>query len=751
MNLDNECPFKDLEINILIDCARTINDNDKFFTMIEICGLTTAFNYLEIPYLISVIGDSGFKIILKDFEEPHNELSLQKTLDCIFIKRAYTNIASCLKVAIDKFPKGNNKQRVFYIFTNGFDEEYGLYKQWKKNIFNDKNSSFCFIISKSNSLEDEQHKFLSEFWLKFKKNWIDLQLNFQLIETTTNKIKDMLLGKNNEFIKEYISSITSVLRRINYENNISEYNIPSYELELNNFPKIDNLKSIVRNKILEEIKDIYIQKEDIIPQKTPPPKINQNEYKLIYQNIGKIIKTVNEIPEEYRNETKKFVRDYFKVKKEKIDISLLNKIFIPNMPTQTILTDVGSNLDVIELIKFFLNPTPNPKIYRELGDGLIKNYGVTVLIDSSNSCFGGVSLIHSLQTIKMLLNSLNSIDLPCFDLIIATESKPIIICNERNTFEILSDNSQIWPILFSLISRKVSNIDLSSAIHSAFNLHNYRRNEHTDYLFVLTDGLFSKSQRQKITDNIHYCISRGMKVFGIGLGICPYGIEKLFPNVIYSKNPMKLIEGISECCFGNFNKDEMNGIYLNPEFVIYENDIKECMENPKYLSLKKELINIIIELSGYDFYQGEIPKDAKEEDMEVNGIYSIHQFGMYPKNFFKGQKILFVMPYSCEMNNKENKAFSYKYIREKYKNESNYECIKSSLEYTGIDVDYVINYKDAIMKLTTSTQREGYCDYFACAILSGPPYAQLPNPNDDPYLLGQFLKVIKNFGIMEEV
>ena len=49
----------------------------------------------------------------------------------------------------------------------------------------------------------------------------------------------------------------------------------------------------------------------------------------------KIIKTVNEIPEEYRNETKKFVRDDFKVKKEKIDLSLLNKIFIPNMPTQT--------------------------------------------------------------------------------------------------------------------------------------------------------------------------------------------------------------------------------------------------------------------------------------------------------------------------------------------------------------------------------------------------------------------------------
>ena len=38
----------------------------------------------------------------------------------------------------------------------------------------------------------------------------------------------------------------------------------------------------------------------------------------------------------------------------------------------------------------------------------------------------------------MLLSSLSIIELPCFDLIIATESNPVIIYNERNTFEILS-------------------------------------------------------------------------------------------------------------------------------------------------------------------------------------------------------------------------------------------------------------------------------------------------------------------------
>ena len=81
-----------------------------------ICGLITTFYYLKISHLISVIGNSEYKIILKNINELHNELSLQKSLDCIFIKRVYTNISSCLKVAIDKFLKGNKKQRVFYIF-----------------------------------------------------------------------------------------------------------------------------------------------------------------------------------------------------------------------------------------------------------------------------------------------------------------------------------------------------------------------------------------------------------------------------------------------------------------------------------------------------------------------------------------------------------------------------------------------------------------------------------------------------------
>ena len=70
----------------------------------------------------------------------------------------------------------------------------------------------------------------------------------------------------------------------------------------------------------------------------------------------------------------------------------------------------------------------------------------------------------------------------------------------------------------------------------------------------------------------------------------------------------------------------------------------------------------------------------------------------------------------------------------------------SYIDYTGIQAEVVINYKDAIEKLTREgTFIEGYCDFYACIIMSGEPFAELPNKNDNPYLFGQFIKVIENF------
>ena len=78
-------------------------------------------------------------------------------------------------------------------------------------------------------------------------------------------------------------------------------------------------------------------------------------------------------------------------------------------------------------------------------------------------------------------------------------------------------------------------------------------------------------------------------------------------------------------------------------------------------------------------------------------IRNVHNFGIYEKDFFQGQKLLIVMLYLYGMNEGEDERLSYEYIT---KSKDDTECIQSSIYYTGIQVEVLINYKDAIEKLT---------------------------------------------------
>ena len=93
------------------------------------------------------------------------------------------------------------------------------------------------------------------------------------------------------------------------------------------------------------------------------------------------------------------------------------------------------------------------------------------------------------------------------------------------------------------------------------------------------------------------------------------------------------------------------------------------------------------------------------------------------------------------MNEGEDERLSYEYIT---KSKDGTECIQSSIEYTGIKVEVVINYEDAIKKLTAEgTYKKGHCNYYDCAIMSGEPYAELPKKGDNPYLFGELINIIK--------
>ena len=420
----------------------------------------------------------------------------------------------------------------------------------------------------------------------------------------------------------------------------------------------------------------------------------------------------------------------------------MNIIFKPNLPTQAVLVEEGTHLDITELIKYSINKIPNPRLYREIRDGFVKNYGLSIVIDTSISCFNELCIFHTLQTLRILLSTISYDNLPCLDIIISTPSEPIILCSEKSSNEILSDKSPFWATLFSYMEGQSSS-DLASAIKAAYDLNRARRSDYTNYLFVLTDGFYSISQRERIIGIVNNCYSKNINVFGIGVGIFPVGIDKLFSQVIYSRNPYRLIEGIS-LFFGDISKYkdikmESLLIPLNSEEILKNlEEIQTHIKNPKFKHLKEELSKITYTLESFPFYVEELK--MKEDGSNPDG----ENAGMYPKDFYKGQKILFAMFFSCDLKTQQGanitedeKKVNPKYVSKKLGKE---DCISSVLGYYGYEIIVVTNYEEAINELCKSYRNK--CEYNSLWVISGQEVPDLPSNYGDvnaPYYVEQFV------------
>ena len=91
-------------------------------------------------------------------------------------------------------------------------------------------------------------------------------------------------------------------------------------------------------------------------------------------------------------------------------------------------------------------------------------------------------------------------------------------------------------------------------------------------------------------------MKKGLSIFGIGVGISPFGIEKLFPNVIYSLNPDKLIQGIASYISGASSNNKLMKINVfDLKIAFNDSNIDDSGKNPLYKKLKNELMNIPVE------------------------------------------------------------------------------------------------------------------------------------------------------------
>jgi len=751
-NIDT--PYLNLCANILLDCSFFIDNGNKFYIMFLICGLTNALNALEIPYSVTLISDENFKVIIKNYEEPHSLKVIQRIFDCIFITRFYTSLANAMKYAVNNLhfqPQEERPFRAFFVFSNGLDEQLYLSNEWKEKIFKSSsthlNDKFGFTFIKGNELNGDNLEIVKRVWNSFEN------INKDKVRIT-KIISDNPITDYENIIKDFSKMVCDTLdfpnAEIKYINNKMEKKFePIFELKNLTLDNINPFKEGISDNQYEQ--GIFTSKTDILSQAVPLSISLDMQY---YRNkLNKIssVKINPVILKEFNEFISKFPEN-----KNKLSPSSIETLFKPNFASQKVLSTQGSEFDITALILNLINPVPNPRIYLEKKIMDKRRYGITIVIDSSYSCFNSFNFNHSILTIRALLSSLLVHELPSLDIIVAGAKEPYILCSNITTTRALGNKSTLYESLFSILQRPPFKVDLSSALRAAYDLKRLRQEDFPSYLFVLTDGLFQKSEINKIINMVNCCSQVGMNTFGIGLGIYPKLIENLFPQIIYCK-PNDIIKEIASFLGDNISRvedkiypQEVN-LYIPNEFNSIQSDLIKKIDSPIFEDLKNELENIPIGIDAmYFIYNqdqvGQVGKGYKNPTGKNTE--------MLKKGTLAGHKILLVMLWTCDMSSKENIRVDPMFVTEKPADDE--KCLKDALDHFGVDVKVVLNYREAIEELTQvgkikksekSNQIEDCCNYYAVWIMCGPPYEVLPDQKtkEDPKLIGKFIDCLIKF------
>ena len=173
--------------------------------------------------------------------------------------------------------------------------------------------------------------------------------------------------------------------------------------------------------------------------------------------------------------------------------------------------------------------------------------------------------------------------------------------------------------------------------------------------------------------------------------------------------------------------------------------LKQLDEKKNYCfeKLKKELQEI--EKGDDIFVFGNKEKDIYEN---IKFVEKGENLEIYSPDLLKTQEILMVMLWTCDINKKDSKKISPKYIDEPTEKNGGVS-IKSSIEVLGIKNKIVVDYKSAIDELLKKNNK-GECNYYAVWVFCGLQSAILPPINGEknptsPYLVEEFINVLIEF------
>ena len=751
---------------LLIDNSCYINKHKKIYNFLLLCSFSNALNLLEIPYGIAVVADGKFKVILKQFEDPHSLEIFEKVYECLMIRRFRDNLSNSQKFAKETYlfskeykKADNSKKPKFYedhpkkiiiTITDGLDEELKLTKEWNNFIFNDPNTSFGFIFYKPDIENINDKKEIDKLWNNFKKE--SKKAKSKVIINIIDEVKNInLYDQLSRFLRDLIRQNQDILD-INKNYSVYEPNFFEQKIILNSIENLENISFAKRKESKIKSNQLYIKNYPL--KYSSKGSVTNKIINIDKNNIGKICQ--GQVDEKIKNSYNKLI-DSFILKNSEIDKISLEKIFKKNKASQKILSTSGSEIDIVSLIISILNKEPRPKIFWEESGEMKRKYSVSIIIDNSISCFGEISRVHSFQILREILSPLLYLDISKLDIILTTNTSPIVLCSDIDSQKCLRKESSFWIGLFKYLQFPYYGSNLSSAINFIYNL-NKERNEFTKVVFVLTDGLFEKNEQMYISKQIHDCVQIDINIIGIGIGSYPIGIENIFEKIIYTMEPSNLLLGLS----GFFEQihvntsDKMIGFEYQAkisELKYIINDLCK-IRNYYFNNLIRELKKIEVNYTTFDYFNKPVILENHFTNInESTNPIENEKTLLLQENSLKGQKILIVMLWSYELNpSKESPKVipdnlfrsgkMNEYIKKNEK-EKNKICVESAVNIFGIDIYVVLDYENAIKELTKSIDNK--CIYNSVWVMCGPQKAILPNPKSDPNLIGEFIDVINIF------
>ena len=725
--IDSECSLNNTCGVILIECSQTLSPENKLSCVMLATSLAKAFNSLELPYSVAVFADYKFQFEIKKFDENHSDDVIQKILDCVMVERFAPRIADACYFAKQTLICPERANRAFFVISDGLDPYMNYIEDWKKYILNDNHDSFGFYILRSAYLNDDQYEIVNKMWNNFNLHVNDADSLTRYYEFTSDSIFTGEANISISLLLEPFKSTSKDVEKHDFKHPIE------YREEVNQLA-IEHAESYINRYYSDKIDSIFIKDDDIVEQSNgivfPSFQITSNFIANCKSDSDD--KKLNEINQDIINH-QKAANDQWK-----------EVIFTPNKPSQMAPSTKGTKLYIQGLIKFCLTDGQENKIWLEKIAGLKRNYRVSVVIDASNSCFNELMYPHSLQTIITFLRTLATIEIPYFDLIVATSEGPVILAVNQNTQTCLDPHgSDLWLSLFSTFEKHDSKCNLYDAILCAIKLKSTIVAKKS-FLFVFTDGLYDSNEQVSLKNLLLSCREFSISAYGIGIGLYPKRIEKIFQKCVWSINPTYIITAISKF-FGNEAPNSLKEIKLfgpaYPEYdKIREVISKICEKYPGTVSYK----SLYKYLNDRTLYKESCPDYQAEADgigsLSFNPSFS-DDSTMYKKDAFLGQKILICAYWSKSIAGpQESDWVDPIYLTTRY--DPNCKCVAEIISYYGIGVNVVQNYKQAIMELQTG-------QYYAVWIINGDGSPRLPDAaatkNNEAYLVEQFIDCVEIF------